>query len=250
LPKKVRGIDINCDLGEGCGHDPELMRLVSSANIACGFHAGDEDTMRRTVGLALENGVSIGAHPSFLDRENFGRTEMSISPVEVTNIVAEQIHTLKRICEAEGGVLHHVKPHGALYNQAAKNVELSAAIAKAARETDPGLIFYGLSGSSLISEAEAVGLKTASEVFADRTYQNDGTLTPRSRPDALITDDDASVAQVFQMVTRQSVTSVGGETVPLKAETICIHGDGEHAVSFASRIRAALIDSGFEIRAK
>ena len=245
----LRTIDINCDLGEGCGNDADLMRLVSSANIACGFHAGDEETMYRTVELAIRNGVAIGAHPSYPDRENFGRTEMFLSPFEVFEIVAEQIHTLKRICDAQGAVLHHVKPHGALYNQAAKNVGLSTAIARAVAKADNGLTLYGLSGSYLISEAEGIGLKTASEVFADRTYQNDGTLTPRSQPNALITDDNASVNQVFQMIEKQSVTSIEGETVPLRAETICIHGDGERAVSFASKIRVALIDNGLEIRA-
>ena len=245
-----RAIDINCDLGEGCGNDAELMRLISSANIACGFHAGDEETMRRTVKLAFNNGVAIGAHPSYPDRENFGRTEMSMSPTEVFEIVAEQIQTLKHICDAQGTILHHVKPHGALYNQAAKSVALSAAIANAVKQNDSDLILYALSGSYLISEAEEIGLKTASEVFADRTYQNDGTLTPRSQPDALVTEDDISVAQVLQMVEKQSVISTNGETVPLRADTICIHGDGEHAVSFASRIRAALTEQGFEIRAQ
>ena len=244
-----RTIDINCDLGEGCPNDAELMGLISSANIACGFHAGDEATMHGTVDLAIRNGVAIGAHPSYPDRENFGRTPMALSDTEVFEIVAEQIHTLKRICETQGAALHHVKPHGALYNQAAKDAALSAAVAKAVWETGNELILYGLSGSCLISEAERIGLKTSSEVFADRTYQNDGTLTPRSQTDALITEDDTSVAQVLQMIEEQSVTSINGETVLLKAETICIHGDGEHAVSFASKIRTALIDHGFEIRA-
>ena len=244
-----RTIDINCDLGEGCGHDAELMGLISSANIACGLHAGDEDTMARTVELAIENAVAIGAHPSYADRENFGRTEMFLAQNEVFDLVAQQIFTLRRICDVAGAELHHVKPHGALYNQAAKDRNLAAAIAKAVNEVDEGLTLYGLSGSYLISEAAAVGLKTASEVFADRTYQNDGTLTPRSRPDALITDADASLSQVFQMIEEQSVTTTSGKTVPLRAETICLHGDGEHAVSFASKIRAALIDRGFEIRA-
>ena len=244
-----RTIDINCDLGEGFDNDALLMRLISSANIACGFHAGDEDTMHRTVELALENRVAIGAHPSYPDRENFGRTEMKLSPSEVFEIVSEQINTLKRICDAQGAVLHHVKPHGALYNQAANSEGLSAAIANAAKGIDSRLILYGLSGSCLISEAERIGLETASEVFADRTYQNDGTLTPRSLPDALITTDDVSVAQVFQMVEKRSVTSTTGETVSLRAETICIHGDGEHAVSFASKIHSALTEQGFEIRA-
>jgi UPF0271 protein len=245
-----RTIDINCDLGEGCGNDVELMRLISSANIACGFHAGDADTMHRTVELATENAVAIGAHPGYRDLENFGRTEMSLSPTEISDIVTEQIYALKRICDAQGAAIHHVKPHGALYNQAAKDPELSAAIARAVKTSDPTLVLYGLSGSRLISEAESIGLKTASEVFADRTYQDDGSLTPRTRPDALITDDETSIAQVVQMIEDQSVTSTSGKAVPLRAETVCIHGDGEHAVSFASGIRTALLKRGFEIRAK
>jgi 5-oxoprolinase (ATP-hydrolysing) subunit A len=244
-----RTIDINCDLGEGFPNDAELMRYISSVNIACGFHAGDEDTMRRTVELAIENDVAIGAHPSYLDRENFGRTRMSLSPDQVFDIVCKQIQSLKNICDRGGTSLHHVKPHGALYNEAAKDIDLAAAIADAVNKIDAGLILYGLSGSYLISEAEAAGLRTASEVFADRTYENDGTLTPRSRADALISQAEVSVAQVLQMVERQSVTSISGEIVPLIAETICIHGDGGHAMSFASRIRTALQDRGFEIRA-
>jgi|SRR5688572_18750227 len=245
----ARTIDINCDLGEGCGNDAQLMRFISSANIACGYHAGDADTMARTVELAIENAVAIGAHPSYADRDNFGRTEMSLAQNEVFDIVSQQIFTLRRVCNMVGAALHHVKPHGALYNQAAKNAELSAVIAKAVAETDDSLILYGLSGSHLITEAENIGLNTASEVFADRTYQSDGTLTPRSRPGALITDADASVSQVFQMIEEQSVTSTSGKTVPLRAETICLHGDGEHAISFASKIRAALTEKGLEIRA-
>ena len=244
-----RTIDINCDLGEGCGNDAELMGLISSANIACGFHAGDEDTMARTVELAIENAVAIGAHPSYADRENFGRTEMFLAQNEVFDLVSQQIFTLRRICDVAGAELHHVKPHGALYNQAAKDRDLAAAVAKAVNAIDRELVLYGLSGSYLISEAAAAGLKTASEVFADRTYQNDGTLTPRSRPDALITDADESVSQVFQMIEEQSVTTTSGKTAPLRAETICLHGDGEHAISFALKIHAALREQGFEVRA-
>ena len=245
----LRAIDINCDLGEGCPNDAELMRLISSANIACGFHAGDEDTIRRTVQLAIENGVAIGAHPGYADRENFGRTAMSLAPTEVFEIVAKQIDLLKRICDSEGGELHHVKPHGALYNQAVKDQGLSSAIARAVKEMDGELTLYGLPGSFLISEAQAAGLTTASEVFADRTYQDDGTLTPRSMPNAFVTDDESAVAQVLQMVEQQTVISTSGQVVPLKAETVCIHGDGDHAVLFAAKIRSTLIQRGVEIRA-
>lgn len=241
-------VDLNCDIGEGCGNDAALMEYVSSVNIACGFHAGDATTMRKTVELAIEKGIAIGAHPSFADRENFGRSEVAMPLEEVGDIVLYQVATLKGITEACGGRLHHVKPHGALYNKAAKNAELSRAIAEAVKKIDPSLILYGLAESNLISEATAIGLRTASEVFADRTYQSDGSLTPRSEPNALITDDVVALAQVLQMVQQQKVMAVNGDEVSLKAETICIHGDGEYAVAFASKIRKALEENGIKIR--
>lgn len=241
-------IDLNCDLGEGCGNDAELMDFVSSVNIACGFHAGDATTMRKTVELAIEKGIAIGAHPSFPDRENFGRTEMSLSPQEVFDIVIYQVAALKGIAEASGGILHHVKAHGALYNQAAKDAELAKAIASAVRTFVDDLILYGLPGSYLISEADAIGLRTASEVFADRTYQSDGSLTPRTQPNALITDDETAIAQVLQMVQKQTVTTVDGDEVSLKAETVCIHGDGDNALVFAKSIRRKLYENGIEVK--
>jgi 5-oxoprolinase (ATP-hydrolysing) subunit A len=229
-------IDLNCDMGEGCGNDAELMSYVSSTNIACGFHAGDTALMRKTVELAINKGVAIGGHPSFRDSANFGRKEMKISREEIFDIVFYQILNLKGICEDFGTKLHHVKPHGALYNQAAKDAEIAAAIAEAVKQLDENLILYGLSGSCLISEAEKIGLQTASEVFADRTYQPDGSLTPRSDPNALIHKVETSLAQVMQMIDTQTVTATNGEIVKLKAETICIHGDGENAVEFAKAI--------------
>src|SRR5688500_3461846 len=191
-------VDLNCDLGEGCENDAELMRYISSANVACGFHAGDEATMRKTVELAIENNVAVGAHPGYRDKENFGRQPMPISGREVFDIVVEQIELLNEICVSLGTSLHHVKPHGALYNQAARDQELAAAIAEAVIRADKNLILYGLSGSYLISEAASAGLRTASEVFADRTYQSDGSLTPRTEPNALIADAKDSVQQVLQ----------------------------------------------------
>lgn len=241
-------IDINCDLGEGCPHDAELMRYISSANIACGFHAGDDETMRRTVDLALENNVAIGAHPSFPDRENFGRTNMSLPYEEVTRIVTEQIIAIRRICDEKGATLHHVKPHGALYNMAAKDLELAYAIAAAVAEFDSNLVYFGAPNSPMISEAERLGLRTASEVFADRTYQADGSLTPRSRPDALIENIDECIEHVLQMVREQKVIAVDGSEVPIRADTICIHGDGSHAVEFASAIHDALKKEGIQIK--
>ena len=243
----MTSVDLNCDIGEGCGNDAELMRHITSANIACGFHAGDEATMRRTVELALENGVAVGAHPGYRDRENFGRTEMALSFGEIFDVVTDQILALRNICKTLGGRLHHVKPHGALYNQAAKAPEIARAIAEAIAAIDPDLVLYGLSGSHLVSEAEKVGLNTASEVFADRTYQEDGTLTPRSQPNALITETETSLTQVLDMVKYGRVRSLEATMVAIKAETICIHGDGPNAVSFAETIRERLTLNGIRI---
>jgi len=241
-------IDINCDLGEGFPNDAELMRYISSANIACGFHAGDENTMRRTVKLALESGVAIGAHPGYDDKEDFGRTPKQLSFDEIHDLVIEQILRIRAICNSFNTEMVHVKAHGALYNQAAKDREISAAIVEAVREIDANLIFYGLPNSVMIEEAERVGLQTASEVFADRTYQCDGTLTPRSEPHALIDDIETCKAHVLQMVRERSVVATDGTIVPIKADTICIHGDGAHAVEFASAIHRSLTENGIEIR--
>lgn len=241
-------IDINCDLGEGCPNDAELMRYISSANIACGFHAGDAEIMRRTVDLAVENNVAIGAHPSFPDRENFGRTSMTLPLSQVTEMVTEQISALNDICVEQGAALRHVKPHGALYNMAAKDGPLAHAVAKAAASFDRGLLFVGPPNSFLLAEAESLGLRTASEVFADRTYQPDGSLTPRSRANALITDLRDCLAQVTRMVREQTVVAVDGSVVPIRADTICIHGDGDHAVEFAQAIKMALVNGGVTIK--
>ena len=240
-------IDLNCDMGEGCGNDAELMKYVSSANVASGFHAGDLQTMRSTVQLAIEHGVAIGAHPGYRDRRNFGRVPVKASLHEVFDIVAEQIDAMMDVCKESGAVLRHVKPHGALYNQAARNAELASTIAKAIVSRDRKLILYGLSGSFLISEAEKAGLPTASEVFADRTYQPDGSLTPRSQPGALITDDRIAVVQALEMIRSKTVTAVTGETIKIAADTLCIHGDGEHAVGFAKAIRQALSENGVPV---
>lgn len=247
-------IDLNCDMGESfgawrMGNDAELMNYVSSINIACGFHAGDATTMRETVQMAQQKGVAIGAHPAFPDLQGFGRREMSLSAKEIFDIVLYQVSALKGICEAFGAKLRHVKPHGALYNSAAKNDEKAAAIAEAVKKIDESLVFFGLSGSFLISEAKKMGLKTASEVFADRTYQNDGSLTPRSQPNALITSTEESIEQVLQMIEQKTVTAVTGETIRITAETICIHGDGIHAVEFARTINQRLRSENIKIEA-
>lgn len=231
------------------GRDAELMDYVSSINIACGFHAGDPTVIAETIKTALKKGVSVGAHPSYPDLQGFGRREMALSPEEVFDIVLYQIAAVKGICEAYGIKLHHVKPHGALYNRAAKDPALAKAIVKAVKTLDKNLVFYGLAGSHLISEAEKIGLKTASEVFADRTYQPDGTLTPRTEPGALIENAERAVAQVLEMVKDQTVTAVGGEKISIKADTVCIHGDTPQAPEFARTIRERLIKNGIEVSA-
>lgn len=250
----MRSIDLNCDMGESfgawtAGNDEALLDYVTSANIACGFHAGDPTTIRKTVELAAKKGVAIGAHPSYPDLQGFGRRNMSMNADDVRDLVLYQVAAIKGICEACGTKLHHVKPHGALYNQAARSKELSSAIALAIGSVDPELVLYGLAGSCLISEGRNAGLKTASEVFADRTYQPDGSLTPRSQPDALINDTDRTVAQALQMIEEATVTCANGEFASVNAETICVHGDGPNAVEFVQALRKAFAERNIEVTA-
>ncbi|EMN3918341.1 5-oxoprolinase subunit PxpA [Citrobacter farmeri] len=240
-------IDLNADLGEGCASDGALLTLVSSANIACGFHAGDAQTMLASVREALKNGVAIGAHPSFPDRENFGRTAMTLPAQTVYAQTLYQIGALAAMTRAEGGVMRHVKPHGMLYNQAAKDPQLADAIAKAVHACDPALILVGLAGSELIRAGERYGLATRQEVFADRGYLADGSLVPRSQPGALIEDEEQSLAQTLEMVERGRVKSLTSEWASVTAQTVCIHGDGEHALAFARRLRSAFESRGIKI---
>ncbi|WP_212969444.1 LamB/YcsF family protein [Paenibacillus cineris] len=246
-------IDLNSDMGEGfgvyrIGADEELMGEITSANIACGYHAGDPSVMRRTVKLALSRGVAIGAHPGLPDLAGFGRRNMDISPEETLDLVTYQIGALQAIAKQEGGRLHHVKPHGALYNMAAVSAPLADAIAEAVCRTDESLILYGLAGSELLAAGARYGLTTASEVFADRSYQPDGTLTPRRLPHALITDTDQAVRQVIRMVKEGTVTSADGAEVSIQADTVCLHGDGEHAITFARELRARLESEGIGVK--
>ena len=217
-PPKAEGlegaVDLNCDMGEGTGNDIEIMPFISSANIACGYHAGDEDTMNRTIELAVQNGVSIGAHPSFPDMENFGRKELHLDEHILYDIIILQLQVLDTIAESAGVSIHHVKPHGALYNMSARDSAMSAIIARAVKDIDPNLVFYGLSGSHLISEAKNMGLKTASEAFADRTYQDDGSLTPRSQAGALIENEEHALQQVLQMIKTGTVKTISGKIIP------------------------------------
>ena len=243
----MMNIDLNADLGEGCASDGELMTLVSSANIACGFHAGEAQTMLTSVREPLKNGVAIGAHPSFPDRENFGRTAMTLPAETVYAQTLYQIGALAAMARAEGGVMRHVKPHGMLYNQAAKDPQLADAIAKAVHACDPALVLVGLAGSELIRAGERYGLVTRQEVFADRGYLADGSLVPRSQPGALIEDEEQSLAQTLGMVETGRVKSLTGEWASVVAQTVCIHGDGEHALAFARRLRAAFEARGITI---
>ena len=246
-------VDLNCDMGESfgaykMGHDEEILDFVTSANIACGFHAGDPSTMQKTVKLALEKGVAIGAHPGFQDLSGFGRRNMSLTPQETYEIVVYQIGALYGFVKAQGATMQHVKPHGALYNMAATNPSLSEAIAEAVYAVNPELILFGLSGSEIVKAGEKIGLRTANEVFSDRTYQTDGTLTNRKEANALITDTDAAIQQVVRMVKEGSVTSTAGIEVPISADTVCIHGDGVHALDFAQRISQTLKKAEINIR--
>jgi len=238
-------VDLNCDLGESFGAytiglDEEILPFVTSANIACGFHGGDPGVMRKTVLLALQNEVAIGAHPGLPDLIGFGRRNMEITSQEAYDMIVYQIGALEGFVKAAGGKMKHVKPHGALYNMAAKKQELAEAIAEAVYKVNPELILFGLSGSELVLAGERIGLKTANEVFADRTYQPDGALTPRKQPDALITSQEQAVAQVIRMVKEGTVLSQQGAQVAIKADTVCLHGDGAHALVFARHIRRIL----------
>jgi len=250
----MKFVDLNCDMGESfgaykLGHDEEILAHVTSANIACGFHAGDPGTMRKTVRLAMEHGVAVGAHPGLQDLVGFGRRRMDISPQEAYDIVVYQIGALWGFVKAEGGSLAHVKPHGELYNMAAKDARLAEAIAEAVYKVDPELILFGLAGSELVKAGQRIGLRTASEVFADRTYQPDGTLTPRREPGAVITDEKQALAQVIRMVKEGKVLTLQQVDMPIRADTICIHGDGPKAAEFARNIRSALTEAGIAVQA-
>ncbi len=233
----MNAIDLNADLGEGCGDDAALMAIVTSANIACGGHAGDTETMRETIRLALRHGVTVGAHPSFPDREHFGRVEMERAPQQIYDDVRSQIDALATIAREEGTTLHHVKAHGALYNVAARTIAVADAISRAVADTSTSLLLYGLAVGAQIESGRAHGLRTAGEGFADRRYMPDGSLVPRSRPDALIEDEEEAVAQAL------SLAKDG------RAQTICLHGDSPHAIAFARRIRDAFARSNIAVRA-
>jgi UPF0271 protein len=241
-------IDINCDMGEGMLNDASLMPFISSANIACGYHAGNEDIIKRTIELALENNVAIGAHPSYNDRENFGRLSQSIALVELAELISDQISLFEKITNQMGCKIHHVKLHGALYNDCAKDALLSKIVAQTIQAIDPSIMLYGLSGSHTIKEARAIGLRSVQEVFADRTYQANGQLTPRYLDHALITDPIESAKQVLSMVLDQELKADDGTMITVNAETVCIHGDHEAAFEIAKNLFNTLQQYKIEIK--
>ena len=251
---KAQRIDLNCDMGESfgawtMGQDAQVMPWISSANIACGFHAGDFSTMQQSVLLAKKYGVAIGAHVSLPDLQGFGRRELRVSPDEAHALTLYQIGALTAFAIAAGVRVAHVKPHGALYNMAAKDVALAYAIARAVRDFDPALILVGLAASNLTKAGAAMGLQVGHEAFADRRYEDDGSLTPRREADAVIHDIDAAVAQAIQIVTGRTVRTRAGRTLELRADSICIHGDRTDAAEFAQRLRQALDATKIQVAA-
>lgn len=245
-------IDLNSDLGESfgawkMGMDDKIVPLVTSANVACGFHAGDWTVMHKTVKLALESNTAVGAHPGLPDLQGFGRRKLEVTPEETYDIMVYQIGALASFAAAAGTKLQHVKPHGAIYNMAAKDAKLAEAIAQAVYDVDKELILYALAGSESVKAAQKIGLPVASEVFADRSYQEDGSLTPRKLPGAMITDEAASIKQVLGMILDKQVTCLSGKVIPVQADTLCVHGDGAKALLFVEKIRTALQENGIEI---
>jgi UPF0271 protein len=242
-------VDLNADLGEGAGHDDELLALVTSANIACGFHAGDAETMRRSIEAARNGKVAIGAHPSLFDRENFGRKELPVKPAEVFDAVIYQLGIFQAIAEAAKVRPNHVKPHGALYNMAVRDQELANAIGRAIAQVDKKLILFAPQNSHLARAGTTNGLQIAHEVFADRNYLSDGSLVPRSRPDALLHDPEEAASRVVRMLREGKVRAVDGVDVDVRVETICLHGDKPGAVDFARALKSRLEKEGVSIRA-
>ena len=242
-------IDLNCDLGEGAGHDAELMPLITSANIACGGHAGDHATMINSIDMAAGAGVSIGAHPGMNDRQGMGRRNLPLSPAEAADLIAVQVGELIQLAHLRGARVSHVKPHGVLYLRAARDFAIADAIAEAVRAINPALALYGLAGGELLRAGRARGLRVASEVFADRTYQPDGSLTPRGSADALINDEAEAVAQVLRIVQEGLVRATDGSEMAVVADTVCLHGDGSQALAFAWRLRADLAAAGIGVKA-
>jgi UPF0271 protein len=234
-------IDLNCDLGEGAGHDAAIMPLVTSANIACGVHAGSRETMAATAALAIRHGVAVGAHPGHADRDHFGRRELALGPAATVELVLDQIAALASVA---GPALHHVKLHGGLYHEVSRDRELAAAMAAALQESWPDLVVYALAGSVLATTSRTAGLRVAEEAFIDRAYAPDGTLVPRSHPGATITDPTVAAARAVQLATTGRVAAIDGTLIAVRADTLCIHGDGSDPLGLARAAREALVAAG------
>ena len=246
-------VDLNSDLGESFGRytigaDDKVIPLITSANVACGFHASDPVVMEKTIRMAREAGIQVGAHPGYPDLMGFGRRNMNVSPAEAKAYTLYQIGALDAFCKAQGLKLQHVKPHGAFYNMAAKDYKLAKGICEAIASYDSNLILMALYGSEMIRAAEDCGLRAASEVFADRAYEEDGSLVSRTKEGAMITDENEAIARVIRMIKEQKVTSITGKDIPLKADSVCVHGDGAKALAFVEKIREALTKEGIAIR--
>ena len=247
-------VDLNCDLGESfgayrIGMDEAVIPLITSANVACGFHAGDPAVMHRTVRLCKRYGTAVGAHPGYPDLVGFGRRAMSVSPEQTADDLVYQIGALKAFCDLEEIPLHHVKLHGALYNQAAKDPALAAVVCQAVRAVDPGLKLLAQGGTAMQAAAERSGIPFICEVFADRAYQPDGLLVPRGTEGAVITDENLAVSRVIRMIREHKVQALDGTDTPVRADSVCVHGDGEKALLFTRRIRVALLAENIRIRA-
>ena len=245
-------VDLNSDLGESFGRytlgmDADILQLVSSANVACGYHASDPLVMNKTIAMAKETGVRVGAHPGFPDLMGFGRRNMDVSPAEAKAYTLYQLGALDAFCKAHGVKMQHVKPHGAMYNMAGKDYALSKAICEAIYEYDKDLIVMALSGGELVHAAEDMGLKVAREVFADRADEEDGSLVNRRKEGAMITDENEAIARVVRMIKEQKVTAITGKDIPIKADSVCVHGDGVKALAFVKKIRETLTAEGVEI---
>ena len=245
----ISTVDLNADLGEGVGFDTELLELVSSASIACGFHAGDAGTMREAIAAAMKSGVAVGAHPSLYDREHFGRKEWPVTPDQVFDLVVYQLGVFQAVAEGVGARPNHVKPHGALYNMAARDPTLAQAVVRGVVSIDRSLLLFAPGDSALARAAAAQSLKVAPEVFADRNYLGDGRLVSRTRPDALLHDPNEAATRVLRMLREGKVRSVDGTDVNVRAETVCVHGDTAEAVEFARALRSTLEKEGVKISA-
>src|SRR3954453_16462001 len=246
-------VDINSDLGESfgaysIGHDAGLMHAITSANVAAGFHAGDPSVLRDTIRLAKTSGVAVGAHPGFPDLVGFGRRELNVTPREAEDMVLYQVAAVAGVAAAEGVKVQHVKPHGALFNMAVRNAELSAAIARAVAAFDKTLILFGLPGSEILNAGRAAGLRVAAEVFADRGFEPDGSLASRRKPGSVIHDADAVVTRAVRMVKERTVVAIDGSVVPLEADTICVHGDTPGSAALAAKIRAGFERAGIAVK--